>query len=407
VGHRLRPGPGAGGRQPDAHRRPGGHRQHLFQARRLVIGNTFFKLGKLPQAEQHLRKALELRRAALGAEHPDTLAAQEDLAWFLCGGLRRYDEAEPLSRQTWEARRRVLGPEDADTLNSMDTYGSVLGHLGRLAEAEQLMRQCWEARQHVLGKDNVDTLTTQGNLGFLLVEQGRWEEVVAILEECLRERRRLWGTDRDGAPTNNLAAALLGLGKLREAEDLLVERVKGMAELRGEDHPNTLHLRHQLVRVLEAQGRHAEAEKQGRTTLDLRRKVLPAGHENIGRSQLILGHILVEEGRHAEAEEQLREALAVFAKACPHKKALGAEAESWLGACLVARGSYREAEPLLVGSYEILRAEPGLPSADKAKALERIVGLYDAWGKPEKANEWRRQREPAGPEPDRRAAREG
>ena len=51
---------------------------------------------------------------------------------------------------------------------------------------------------------------------------------------------------------------------------------------------------------------------------------------------------------------------------------------------------FEEAERLLLESYEKLDPpSPPLRKLRRGEALERIVGLYEAWGKPEKAAEWR------------------
>ena len=88
---------------------------------RLTLGKTFFKLSNIPEAEKHLRRAVELRRESLGPDDPATLAAQEALANFLTLALNRYTESVPLARETWQARARALGPEHRDTLDSLDT----------------------------------------------------------------------------------------------------------------------------------------------------------------------------------------------------------------------------------------------------------------------------------------------
>ena len=54
---------------------------------------------------------------------------------------------------------------------------------------------------------------------------------------------------------------------------------------------------------------------------------------------------------------------------------------------------FADGEPLLLASYEGMKErEAKIPSAGKPRlteALERIVQLYDAWGKQEQAAEWR------------------
>ena len=62
---------------------------------------------------------------------------------------------------------------------------------------------------------------------------------------------------------------------------------------------------------------------------------------------------------------------------------------SLLGEALTALGRHAEAEPLLLESFEKMKP----PRAENRRlARERIVALYEAWGKPEKAAKWRASR---------------
>ena len=66
---------------------------------------------------------------------------------------------------------------------------------------------------------------------------------------------------------------------------------------------------------------------------------------------------------------------------------------SLLGGSLLGQKKYAEAEPLIVSGYEGLKAReakippPGRPRL--AEAGERVVRLYEDWGKKDKAAEWR------------------
>ena len=69
------------------------------------------------------------------------------------------------------------------------------------------------------------------------------------------------------------------------------------------------------------------------------------------------------------------------------------DCQSLLGASLLGQKRYGEAEPFLLSGYGGLKArEVKIPAPSKkrvAEAAARIVSLYDAWGKKEKAAEWR------------------
>jgi eukaryotic-like serine/threonine-protein kinase len=60
---------------------------------------------------------------------------------------------------------------------------------------------------------------------------------------------------------------------------------------------------------------------------------------------------------------------------------------------LIGQGRYAEAEPLVVTGYESMKSrEASIPPEGKVRlneAAERVVWLYEAWNKPEKANEWK------------------
>ncbi len=72
---------------------------------------------------------------------------------------------------------------------------------------------------------------------------------------------------------------------------------------------------------------------------------------------------------------------------------------SQLGAALAGQGKHAQAEPLLTQGYEGMRTrEAKIPALGKkrvAEAAARIVPFYEAWGKPDKAAEWRRRLGPA------------
>ena len=63
-----------------------------------------------------------------------------------------------------------------------------------------------------------------------------------------------------------------------------------------------------------------------------------------------------------------------------------------LGASLVGQRKYAEAEPFLLQGYEGMKIrEARIPAQSRSRLVEagkRIVTLYNAWGKPDKAAEW-------------------
>ncbi len=109
---------------------------------------------------------------------------------------------------------------------------------------------------------------------------------------------------------------------------------------------------------------------------------------------LMIGEALLAQKNFAQAEAKLRAALPFYEKQFPdHYQQF--KAKSALGAALAGEKKYAEAEPLLVSGYEGLRAQQAnIPKNDKlmlTDSLERLVQLYDAWGKKAEAAKWRTQ----------------
>jgi hypothetical protein len=66
-----------------------------------------------------------------------------------------------------------------------------------------------------------------------------------------------------------------------------------------------------------------------------------------------------------------------------------------LGVALVEQKKYAEAEPMLVDGYRGLKEREAKMSVPARKVLAaaaaRIVALYEAWGRPDRAADWRKQ----------------
>jgi hypothetical protein len=67
------------------------------------------------------------------------------------------------------------------------------------------------------------------------------------------------------------------------------------------------------------------------------------------------------------------------------------DAESLLGECLTLQGRFTAAEPLLLKRYEAMKGNHTVPPHRLRAGRDRIVRLYSAWDKPEKAGQWRDQ----------------
>jgi hypothetical protein len=121
-----------------------------------------------------------------------------------------------------------------------------------------------------------------------------------------------------------------------------------------------------------------------------------------------LGLNLLEQHKWADAEKVLRECLAVCDRLDKWIRqesrgrlrwSVGWTTRSMLGQSLVGQKKYAEAEPYLMEGYNVGKAlfdalgDVDLRRVSIKETVERLVQLYEAWDKPDKAAKWRKELE--------------
>ena len=286
--------------------------------------------------------------------------------------------------------------------------GESLLRLGNYADAKTQLERARELCLALYGEEHKDTLLVFNDLANLAQERGDLAEAEALYKKTLAIQHRMLGERSQEAlrTMHNLASLLhekaklsepYDDNKLAEAEDLYRKTLQIRREELTAEHPSTLNTANLLALVLKDRGQRYAAEKLMQENLQIRRRVLPAGHPDIASSWLALGKLLFDNREFVEAERHFREAVEIFngPSGLPADHWRTANAESLLGGSLTALKRYEDAETLLVKAHEKLTSGKGAPPATIRSAWQRIVELYAAWGKSEKAAEWRAKQPPA------------
>ena len=184
----------------------------------------------------------------------------------------------------------------------------------------------------------------------------------------------------------------LAASKPGEAEPLFRQALEGYRKAEGPDGELTLDLTLDLANLLYQSGRGADAELLFRAALEQIRKQFGPADPRAAGILAVLGLSLIQQGKWAEAEAILRECLAIREKS-PARRVDHLQHPQPLGGSLLGQKKYAEAEPLIVSGYEGMKArEAKIPPPGKPRfteAAERVIRLYEEWGKKDKAAEWR------------------
>jgi eukaryotic-like serine/threonine-protein kinase len=399
------------------------------------LGTTYLHLGEATLAARQYERALAIREAVLGPDHPDTLTSINNLAVaYRASGL--YDKAVRLHQRHLDACRATLGPEHRDTILSMSNLASAYKLAGWTNRAIELFETVLQIRESRLGPEDPDTIVSVNQLAAAYQAAGRVDEAIPLHERDLAFSSARFGRDHPDTLTamNNLAAAYQVRGRVAEALPLLEEMLTSRRHKLAPDHPDTLTAMNNMGTALHLAGRPTESLRMLEEVLVLRRAKLGPEHPDTFKTMSNLAVAYRAAGRPAESLRMLEEVLVLRrARLKPDHpdtiKTMNQLADAYLGAkcweeaerllqeCLklleagkpddwqrfytmsqlgtamAGRGRYAEAESMLIGGYEGMMARlskiPAARRAELTTAPGRIASFYDAWGKSETAASWR------------------
>jgi tetratricopeptide (TPR) repeat protein len=347
-----------------------------------ALGLTYHGLGLYDRAAGLLTKARDVREAALGPDHPDTLTSRKDLAiTSLFAG--RPAEAIELLEGTLRLQEARLGPDHPDAVESRSALANAYLAAGRTAEAIALHEGTLRLREARLGPDHPDTLQSRNNLAMAYAIGGRPAEAVALHKGTLGLMEAKHGPDHPDtlACRNNLAIAYAMGGRPAEAIELF-EGTLRMHEARlGPDHPDTLGSRNNLAATYLAAGRPAEAIELLEGTLRLMAAKLDPDHPDMlgGRSNLAEAYLA--DGRTTEAialhEGMLRLREARLGPDHPDTLA----SRSSLAAAYLAAGRPAEAIALHEGTLRLRESMLGPDHPDTLGSRAYLADAYSSSGR--------------------------
>jgi serine/threonine protein kinase/tetratricopeptide (TPR) repeat protein len=388
-----------------------------------------------------------------GARHVQAdLTSDPDVQTQLLAAMGRtyrrlglYEKAQQLLEQALVSGQRAFGPEHVRVAETLQSLGVVLADKGDYAGAAQRLEQALALQRKLLGGQHADVAVTLSELGRVYQDQGFNQRAEPVYREALEMRRRLLGEEhRETAVSlNDLGSVLRLNGDLPAAEILIRQSLAINLKTRGKDHPNTATTLHDLALIVAARGDYTTAESMLRQALATERKALGDRHAAVAATYNTLSRVLLDQGRHEEAISALENALRIagsalgpdhplvaiytinlgaaqLARGTPAATAAAelllrdglrirllapgvvparrrtfpdndwsiGGTKSLLGAALLAERRYDEAEGVLLEAERDLAASRD-PRGDMIVTVRRLVMLYDSWGKPTKAAEYR------------------
>ncbi|MDQ3697088.1 MAG: serine/threonine-protein kinase [Gemmatimonadota bacterium] len=397
-----------------------------------VLGRVNTMVSEYGRAEPLLRRAVALRRGL--TDSPLDLASSLMNLATLHSNTGAYDSAEAAFREAITLREQHLPPDDPQLAASLDALGIALNRQGKYEEAETAYREALRIQQAAFTGPHKELASTLNNLAVNQSDQSDHAGAERYFRAALEMSRMVYGPEHPSTAVDlaNLGVVLETRGNFAAADSALSEAVRIKRLKLGNDHSETAFGLSQLGAMLRRKGDYDRAEAALREALDIEGRVLVGNHRNTAFTLISLGQTLQDRGDYAAAEPMLRRSLAIFGVSVGERHPLTAitrchlaylmhlkgehvVAESLFreglamleailppdhdqlalnrgkyGVMLTAQSRFAEAESLLVDSYEKLAAGFGADHRDTRLAVSRLVELYEAWNKPERADHYQR-----------------
>ena len=364
-----------------------------------VMGRIYRRLGVYDKAQPLLEQALVGRTPGLRAGARASGPELNDLGVLLSERATTRHAARNLE-QALSMRRKLLGPEHADVAITLVELGRVYQDQGFNERAEPLQREALAIRRKVLGDEHRETATSLSDLASVLRLNGDLAGAESLLRQCLeiepQDARR--GSSEHRPRRCTISALIAGdAGATILPPNRCSARPWSCSrKALGDEHPIVAATLNSLSRALRRTG-SATTKPRPRLqdALNIALPALGSDHQLVAIYTINLASVQLARNEAAAAEALLRQALPIRIRApgiVPSRRRTFAEddwsvgaTKSLLGAALTAQARYDEAEAVLLDANRDFKDLPGPKDRDARTTLTRLVALYEAWGRPDKA----------------------
>lgn len=342
---------------------------------RVTIGESYRRLGKYTDAEQHFRRALEINRKLSPGDALYTADALAQLAELerLTG---RLNEADQHAREVLDMLGRIGGGSRIYGA-ALNVRGMVEMNRANFPEAETLFRECIARLTAVYGDRHVEVAGMMQNLGVLYMRMGRTEDAQSMIEKSVAIFSETLGPDHPyvALGLNNLGALAFARQDFDTADEFLLESMHITDKYYGEETPEMINALVNRGTLRDARGDKVTAEALFCKALTLQKKVLKPRHPDIADVLSKLGLLQQEQGRMDDAEANYRESLSILKETFGPNHPEVADQLSNLASILADRGDDAESEKMQREALRIRREK--LPSGhrDISSSLGMLASL--------------------------------
>ena len=278
-----------------------------------TLGIVYDDIGEYSLALENFKKALEIRLALLGSEHPDVASLYHSLG-IVYGNLGSYKEALANYKKAFAIWYETLGSQHPFVAAAYGSMGVVYRNLGEYELALENHKRALDIQLNTLGPKHPEVAYTYNNLGVVYLDLGFYEKALSSHDRAITIQLEALGPDHPEVAKSygNIGAVYRNLGSYELALKNHTMAIDIFSEALGPDHPYLAGAYNNIAIVYEELGEYQRALESYEKALQIQMKVLGANHPAVALSYHNIGTVYDQLGEYTKALENLNKAFKIL-----------------------------------------------------------------------------------------------
>ncbi len=275
------------------------------------LSNTYFSLGKYPEAKEWYTKTLALQKKQLGSNHIDVATTYHNLGKSELM-LGHFDQALKLNHNSLKIKLDLLHEDDPNVAKSYNNLGVIHSYLGNHKKEIEMYQKALNIYLKE-GKNTSNIAMIYTNLARTYGLQGDFRKALAYHENALVLWIDQFGEDHEDVALSyfNIGIDNKNLGNYEQSLKNYNKTLKIWLPKLGENHPSTIEVYNRMAIVYNQLGSFEKALEINNRALKLWLEVVGEDHNNVGNTYLSIGSNNLNMGNYEKALKIFKKALKI------------------------------------------------------------------------------------------------
>ena len=279
------------------------------------MGIAYWMMADYDNALKYQGEALELRKATLGMNHPETAQSYNDIG-ILYYEMADYESASECFETALSIRKSLYGEEHPDLAESYLNLGHVYFQQGDVDKALEYYEKSTSTCEKALGKTHPDVAYSYSSLGNVYFSSGDYDKTLEYCYRALDIFKAVYGEHHPQVAEiyGNLGTVYREQGDLDKAMENAGKALDIRQSVYGDSHPALAVSYSNLGNIYSDKGDFDKALEYHNMALDIRQALYGEMHPEVAESYGNIGLVYFEQGDMRKAQEYYKTAIKIDEK---------------------------------------------------------------------------------------------